>query len=152
MNNKAILGVVAVLVGASFYGGMVYGKSTVQQTQGNRRVFQGGNFQGGNFQGGMGGGNGGGRGGNAVVGDILSKGQNTLTVKMRDGGSKIVIFTASTTVRAIQDISPDTLTVGKSVIINGAQNSDGSVTAQAIQVRDASSTPFGPGFNRPPQQ
>lgn len=145
--NKAVVGVVGVvLLAGSFYGGMVYGKNSVQNQSNNRRGnFSGMNFQGGNFPGG---GRNGGNG--AVNGDILSVGQNTFTVKLRDGGSKIVIFSPSTTVRAIQDVPQNVLQIGKNVIVAGTPNPDGSVTAQVVQVRDTSSTPFGAG--RLPQQ
>ena len=156
MNNKiAMGGVVLVLIGASFYGGMVYGKNqaagAVQSRRGN---FQAGDFAGGNFQGRNGGGAGNmmrGGGGN-VSGEILSKSDTSFTVKMRDGGSKIVIYSAATPVREFTEVKQDQLVVGKTVTVNGTANSDGSVTAQIIQIRDASSTiPFG-GPNRPPQQ
>lgn len=141
MNNKIIIGISIILIGGAFYGGMLYGKSTAAATAtNNRRNFQG---MGGNFQGGAGGRNGGG-GGN-VNGEILSISDKIITVKMRDGGSKNVIYSASTPIRMFTEVKPEELKVGKTVTVNGTANSDGSVTAQIIQIRDASSTPFGPG-------
>jgi hypothetical protein len=141
MDNKIKIlgGVSIILIGAAFYGGMMYGKSTAAATATvNRRNFQG---MGGNFQ--VIGGRGAAGGGN-VSGDILSVSDKIITVKMRDGSSKIVVYSTSTAVREITqvDVARDQLQVGKAITVLGTTNSDGSLTAQSIQLR-ASSTPFG---------
>ena len=143
MDNKLKIlgGISIILIGAVFYGVMVYGKSTAATTAtANRRNFQG---MGGNFQGG------GRNGGGNVSGDILSVSDKIITVKMRDGSSKIVVYSTSTAVREITqvDVARDQLQVGKAITVLGTTNSDGSLTAQSIQLR-ASSTPFG-GAGRP---
>jgi hypothetical protein len=150
---KILGGVSLILIGAAFYGGMLYGKSGAAATaNANRRNFQG---MGGNFQG-AGRPAGGGGGGGNVSGDILSVSDKILTVKMRDGSSKIIVYSTSTPIREITqiDITRSELQVGKAITVLGTTNSDGSVTAQSIQLR-ASSTPFGGvgrGQNRPDQQ
>lgn len=145
--QKNIIGLIVALVvvaGGSFYGGMTYGKNTaVSSAMQSRGGFQGRN--GGSF-----GAHAGGAGG-AVSGDIISKTDNTMTVKMRDGSSKIVIYSASTPIHEITqvDVALDQLQVGKSITVTGAANSDGSVTADSIQLRTSSTPAFG-GFNRQP--
>jgi hypothetical protein len=52
-----------------------------------------------------------------------------------DGGSKIVLFSASTTVMKATTVSRDDLTVGEQVTVTGATNTDGTVSAQSVQVR-----------------
>ncbi|OIO07392.1 hypothetical protein CO115_00755 [Candidatus Falkowbacteria bacterium CG_4_9_14_3_um_filter_36_9] len=61
---------------------------------------------------------------------------------MRDGGSKIVFLSDSTSIGKTTDGTVADLEAGKQVTINGKDNSDGSVTAQSIQIRP----------NLPPQQ
>jgi len=127
--NLPIMIVVVVIIAAgSFYGGVAY-----QKTKNiSNRNFP--NFQGqaqdstrrfGNAQ----------AGANFINGDILSKDANTLTIKLKDGGSKIVLYSTSTSVMTAATSSPDSLQVGESVMVNGISNSDGSLSAESIQVR-----------------
>lgn len=88
---------------------------------------------------GGGGANGGNRGG--ASGDVISKDDKSFTVQMRDGsGSKIVFYSTSTRAVKAADIPIDSITVGQAITVNGQANSDGSITAQVIQVRPATST------------
>jgi hypothetical protein len=130
--NKKIIGIIIVVIAliASFYTGMKYGGNNVAAAAATR----GGNFQAGargmNFRGGAGGG-----GANATAGDIISKDATSLTVRLRDGGSRIIFFSSSTPISAIASSSPSDLTAGKQVIIQGTANQDGSINATNIQVR-----------------
>ena len=77
----------------------------------------------------------------AVNGDVLSVDSQGFTVSIQGGGSKVVIVPASTTVMkstvgALSDVS-----VGTHVTVLGPANSDGSVTAQSIQIRPDMPTP-----------
>lgn len=150
MKNNLIWVIIALVVvgGGAFYGGMVYGKSTATATANTARR----NFQGGNFAGGAGGRNGGGAGGSVVNGSIISKTDSTITVSQQAGGSKLVLFSSSTPVRETVDVSASVLQVGKTIIANGTQNSDGSLTAQGIQIRNTSTPAFGGGGRGPGQQ
>jgi hypothetical protein len=140
--NKTIAIVAAFVIvgGGCFYGGMVYGKS--QATAG--RGATAGQFQrGANGQGGAGGGLRT-RGGGFTAGQILSKDDKSITVKMQDGGSKIIFYSSSTEIAKTATGTVNDLTVGESVVANGTANSDGSVTATTIQIRPA-------GQQQPPQ-
>lgn len=91
--------------------------------------FQGrGNLPGGNMMPGQG------RGGGMVQGEIISLDDKTITVKLADGSSKIIILGDSTSYSEETSISKDVLKVGVKVGIFGTTNSDGSVTAQSVQL------------------
>lgn len=138
MNNKNVILVSAILIliaaAGGFYGGMKYAGSKNPQK----------NFQanGANFQG-MRQGNGvrtGARGG-LVSGEILKKDDKSITVKLRDGGSKIIYISDSTTISKSTDGSKNDLEIGKNVMVNGSTGQDGSVVAQNIQIRPVQPTP-----------
>lgn len=138
MNNKIIIGVVGAIViaGASFYGGMTYGKSSAPA----RGQLSGGNFE--QFQnGGMGNmGPRGGMGGGITAGEIISKDATSITIKMQDGSTKIILFSDSTQVMKTAAGSLDDLSVGTNVSVTGTTNSDGSITGQSVQIRPAGMT------------
>lgn len=73
-------------------------------------------------------------GGRPVVGEIISRDDKSLTVKMTDGSSKIVILSDSTSYSKTDTVNIDELKVGTQVGVFGTDNSDGSVTAQNIQL------------------
>jgi len=128
MKNSAIIPlVVALVVGAAaFFGGMKYQESKASNTP---RQFQGG-------QGGVGrqGGSGRGNGGRPVVGEILSQDDKSITVKLQDGSSKIVLLPDSVSVTKTDQGSKSDLKIGMRVGVFGTDNSDGSVTAQNVQL------------------
>jgi hypothetical protein len=137
MNNKIIGAVVVVVIiaGAAFYGGMTYAKSSMPARGG-------GNFGNGTFMRGTGG-PGGMRftNGGFTTGQILSTDGSSVTIKMQDGSTKIVLIGANTEVMKTVAGSPGDLTAGTNVLVMGTPNSDGSLTASSVQIR-----PAGTGF------
>jgi len=145
MNKTFIVVVIAILaVGSlSFYAGMKYSQS---------KSLAGGGFanltseqMAARFQQ-IGGADVGGQrgvrtGSGLAVGEIISKDADSITVKLNDGGSKIVFFSASTQVMRFSAGSPADLVLGENITINGAANQDGSVTAQTIQIRPEAAKP-----------
>lgn len=136
MNKNIILAVLVILLcGGSFYGGMKY-----QQKKGLQNIRQ--QFGNGQFQRGNGSANISGQprqagnrmGGRAVTGEILSQDEKSLTVKSADGSSKIVLLSETTTVNKATEGTKDDLKVGEQVVVFGTENTDGSVTAQNIQL------------------
>ena len=124
---------VTLIVGVgAFYGGMKYAENKATAGRQQRTQQFSGNA-GAGFSGGTGGGQRG--GGGFISGEILSKDDKSVTVKLQDGGSKIVFLSDSTKITKSTDGALSDLEVGQTVSINGTANSDGSITAQTMQLR-----------------
>lgn len=141
--NKLILTLVAALViaGAGFAGGMTYAKATVKG---------GSQFARGAGAGGPGGAAGrtsGFRANNmngVVAGTVIASDDKSVTVQLRDGGSKIVYFSAKTQVLKSVDGAITDLVKDANVTVIGTAGTDGTITAQSIQIRPAGmQAPFG---------
>ncbi len=134
-NLSKIIGVVIAFIivgGGTFYGGMQYanaqkksgGLGISNMTPGQRQARFGG--AGGARSGGA---------GSFTAGDIISNDGKSITVKLRDGGSKIVFLGDKTEVlKSVNGASSD-LTVGSQVTVSGKPNSDGSLNADTVQIR-----------------
>lgn len=72
--------------------------------------------------------------GGQVTGEITSVDDKSITVKMQDGSSKIVILSDKTSINKATEAAKTDLKVGEKVSAFGITNSDGSVTAQNIQL------------------
>lgn len=118
---------IAIITGAAgFYGGMQYQKS--QRGNITRGQFLGnGNGQntrtGNNFQ-----------GMKPVNGEITSVDSGTITIKIQDGSSKIVVYSSSTKINKTSEGSVSDLKVGEQVTAFGTEGSDETVTAQNINL------------------
>lgn len=118
--------VVMIVIGAgAFFGGMKY-QQTKTQGRFNANFSNGGQMRQrqGNITANV----------RNVRGEILNKDDKSITVKLTDGGSKIVLINDKTSVIEATSAAQENLTVGKQVAIMGVENSDGSVTAQNIQL------------------
>ena len=109
---------------AAFFGGMTY-QETKAAAPGADGQFQ--------SRMGMRNGTGGFRGG-AVIGDIIALDDKSITVKLQDGSSKIVLLPDNVTVSKTDTGSKADLKTGVKVGVFGQTNSDGSVTSQNIQL------------------
>lgn len=128
MKNNTIITIILVIVvgAAGFFAGTKY-----QQSQaGSARQFAQGT---GGF-GGRAGGTGGRTGMRPVNGQILSSDNKSITVKLQDGSSSIVLLTDKTTINKADQATVSDLTVGARVAVFGQTNADGSVTAQSVQL------------------
>ena len=128
MDKKYIIGAVAgaiIIAGTGFYAGDTYAKNVTPARGAAMGQFAG-------RTGGM-------RGGGFTAGEILSKDSSSITIKMQDGSTKIVLMGASTTVTKSAAGTAADLAAGTNVTVSGSANSDSSITAQMIQIRPAGS-------------
>lgn len=147
MNKKTIIASIVagaiVLTGISFYGGMKYGQSGV-----NGRIGGFGNFDQASIE----------RqvrsrmrtGGSFVNGEIISKDDKSITIKLNDGGSRIIFLSDSTKVMKDTEGALKDLSTGSNVMITGNVNSDGSMNAQSVQIRP--NAPFNQSLNIAPKK
>lgn len=139
---------VSLAGGVGFYGGTLYAKSSVRIGPGQQPQMGGAGVR--NFRGNQAAGGQMGRGQMGMAaGEVLSVDGQSLSLKLRDGGSKIVFLTASTTVAKLDAGTLGDVAKGVQITVNGAPNADGSLTAQMIQIRPAGLE--NPGFGRPDQ-
>jgi hypothetical protein len=132
MNRKNIIQtlVISLLVGViSFLGGTQYQKTKTPK-------FTAGQFQNrGEMPSGTQTRNGGNRGAEMFVnGEISGIDENTLTIKTRDGSSKIVVYSESTKINKTQEGLKEDLKTGEQALITGTQGADGIITAQNISI------------------
>lgn len=142
--NPMVLAAVAVVIAAiSFFGGMKYEQTQkVKQTSvfANNRF--GMNRQNGTTTGtarvngasGATGMRGGANGNNMTNGQITSADSTSITVKTQNGSSKIVLLSKSATIKKAVDATQSDLQVGTNVNVFGTGNTDGSITAENIQI------------------
>ncbi len=143
MKNAFIGYVITALIvgGGAFYGGMEYQKTlksergagginnfanlSPEERQKMREQFGGNTMRSGQGR----------NGGNIATGEIIAKDDKSITVKLRDGGSKIIFYTDTTDIGKFTKGEKNDLEVGKTVLVTGEQNSEGTITAQSIQLR-----------------
>ena len=70
----------------------------------------------------------------AVRGEVLSKDEKTITVKLSDDSSKIVLFSETTQINKAETATLDDIDIGSQVMVLGQKNQDGSVSARSIQL------------------
>jgi len=136
MNKKIIsIAVVALVVGI----GMGYAGANVflsgapgQNMQGNFSAIKGGNLNsmraGGTANGGM------------LSGTVATKDSESITINTKDGSSHVVLITTATSFLKSVSGEESDVAVDATVIVSGTTNSDGSITAQSVQIRTADPT------------
>lgn len=76
-----------------------------------------------------------------TIGEIISVDDKSVTVKMSDGSSRIILISDSTILSQSTSATRDDLKIGVQVAVSGDQNTDGSVTAKNIQLNPQIPTP-----------
>ncbi|PIU73341.1 hypothetical protein COS78_02810 [Candidatus Shapirobacteria bacterium CG06_land_8_20_14_3_00_40_12] len=71
---------------------------------------------------------------NQIAGDIIALDDKSLTLKMIDGSSKIILLSDSMMVNKTTAAAKGELKVGGKIAVFGAVNTDGSVTASSIEL------------------
>jgi len=132
-NLVLIVGIVALVVG--LVGGYLIGKGSAPQSQFGQFGQNGqSRFPGGRANGITG------QIGGFVSGQIINMDDRSITVQIRDGSSKIVFYSSSTEVMKSVQGSGNDFSSGGQVTVTGSANSDGSITAQSVQIRPAATS------------
>ena len=127
-NNTVIVLVIVALVGggAGFLSGMKYqqnkqpSKVDFRAMRGMRRPDMSGAQQ---------------KGGSGMIrGEIISQDEESITVKLLDDSSKIILISENTTINKTTEGSVDDLETGKQIVVFGQENSDKSISATNIQL------------------
>jgi hypothetical protein len=128
MNKKFVWIVVGIIVLAGvFYGGMVYGKGQTATSANTASIgFAGARTRSAGGTGGFGG---------ATIGQIISKDATSITVSLAAGGSKIIFLDNTTPITKQTNGTLSDLIIGTNVMVTGTANTDGSVSATAVQIR-----------------
>jgi len=131
--NLILILIALIIIGAGgFLGGMKYGESQALKNltpEKMREIFQqrGQTFQRGQvFQGQRQG---------FLSGQVISKDERSLTIKLPDGSTKIVFISQSTQISKSTEGSIEDIEIGKEISVTGTQNTDGSLTARRIQIQ-----------------
>lgn len=127
-NNYLFIAVIAIIVGAvAFIGGVKYQQSKqptfIRQFSGNGVSGRGQFLGGANRQ-----------GFRPLAGEIVASDAGSISVKLQDGGSKLVLISESTDINKANKSTKDDLKIGEQVAVFGTENTDGSITAQTIQL------------------
>lgn len=122
--------VAIVVIAGSFYGGMVYKGSQTPA----RRTF-GPGTAGTRFA----------TGGSVSIGSIVSIDGTSITLKMQNGSSRVILYSPTTEVGKFVTGKTSDLQAGENIMVSGQTNSDGSITAQSIQIRPAGQNAPMPG-------
>lgn len=131
-NNYSIVLIVAIIVGAiSFFGGMKYqeSKSPVSLGQGPVIKQLGGPEGAGEKSTFVTGGKMG-----ATIGEVISIDDTSITMKLEDGSSKIINLSETTTLSKTDTATAADLKTGEKIAAFGKTNSDGSISAENIQL------------------
>ena len=141
MNKKITIALAGLVIfGIGFYGGTLYSASNKPANPGRGQFSQNGNQPGGNKSGRQ-------FGGNNLIGEVISKNDTSITLKLRDGGSRIIFVTKDTPVSKNVSASSSDISANEQVSVSGTSNPDGSVNAQFIQIK-----PFAPNATSTPQR
>ena len=123
----------AVIAIIALVGGIFYGKSGASGSATSKSVAS--STRSGYAGRGMAGG--------IVSGQIVSVDSGSMTVSLTNGNSDVVFYSSSTQIMKPTIVPATSLAAGANVMIVGTSNSDGSYTAQSIQVRGTGDFPGG---------
>lgn len=136
-NTIIVIAVILVVVAAAggFFGGIMYQKNQASTGATGRGSYAARFGQSGQNAASF----------RSARGQVLSMTDNTLTVKMSNGSTELVILSSSTSFAQSAKAASSDIKTGDTVSVVGTANSDGSVTAQDVQINP----PAQGGFARP---
>jgi hypothetical protein len=124
--------ILSILIAAGlFYGGFAYGKSTgtVSTANTSTSAYSGRTGRTGSTTNSF-------SGGSAITGSVVSKDATSITIAEKTG-SAVVFYSTSTPVMKTVAGTSDDIAAGDAVVVIGTANPDGSITANSIQLRQA---------------
>lgn len=138
--KNLVIAVLLVVVssGVGFFAGTAYQSAKTPSVGTNRQFMMGG--QAGEFRQNQNGNNTGNRTGGRgvgfrpVVGEILKVDGKTITVKLADDSTKIIVISDTTSLNKASIATSSDLKVGEKVSVFGQEGTDGTVSAQNIQL------------------
>lgn len=74
------------------------------------------------------------QGNRPFLGEIIKKDSDSLTIKLRDGSTKLIFLTEKTSIIKAAKGNLSDLKEKENVFIFGVENSDGSITAENVQI------------------
>ncbi|HCH00176.1 MAG TPA: hypothetical protein DE036_10560 [Actinobacteria bacterium] len=148
VNIVAVIVTALVFGGGGFYGGMTYQKSQTPAFAQNGGQFGAGRGPGQGVPGaGMRGAVGGDGQSRPVAGEIIEQDDNSITVKLPDGSSKIVMLSSKTKINKSASGVVSDLKKGEQVMALGTEGSDGTLVAETVSLGR-----FGFGMSGQPTQ
>lgn len=117
----------AVIAVIALVGGIFYGKGSVANSTASSAGATRGAYGRTGAAGGL------------VLGQIVSINGQSMIVSLANGNSEVVFYSTSTQISEPTIVSASSLATGTMVMVGGTSNSDGSLTAQSIQVRSGGS-------------
>lgn len=87
-----------------------------------------------------------------INGEILKIDDKSVTIKLNDGGSKIVYLSSDTIISKFTEAEKKDLEIGKSVTVSAKTDTSGNQTAQSIQLRPLNDKMMPGGNGRPNSQ
>ena len=127
-NNLILVIVIAVVVGGlAFWGGAQYQKRQIGNFRSDQPVNIRGQLKEMPERNGT-------QLGRAVNGEIISVEDETITIKTQEDDTRIVIFSDSTRINKTNEGSIADLQIGEQVMVVGAEDTSGAVTAQNISI------------------
>lgn len=131
-NNIVIILVIVALLtgGAGFFGGMKYqqgkqpSKADIQSLGQSREGMRQPGISGAQQR----------EGSEMVRGEIISQDEESVTIKLADESSKIILISENTKINKTTEGSVNDLETGKQIAVFGKENSDKSISASNIQL------------------
>jgi hypothetical protein len=132
MNKYKVHIIWAVIAVIALAGGIFYGKNGTASTTASRAAAVSSTR--GNYAGRA-------SGGGFISGQVISSDSSSVTISLAGGNSQVVFYASSTPITVIKPtpVPASSLAPGTRVMITGTSNSDGSLTAQSIQIQTGNS-------------
>lgn len=73
---------------------------------------------------------------NNITGSIIDQNDNSITIQLKESGSKIIIISDTTEIFKTVNINTKDLKIGDNIMVSGKTNDDGTIIANNIRIVD----------------